>query len=462
MPSGKKAGNRRNDMRGIESTAGIDKLATTKAMNSTKIPPEQRNDLRELLCGCVWTQKRQFDCQTAESPLCLFCGGEHEDEKRILWRCPRWETLRLENQAPSNRDRVTWPPRTSRCVSFWRTPESAAWADMGPSACAQSISCNTLPDNVLSDVRFERETQNLDCVVAWTNGACVCNQDARFRRAGCGVIFSVNDDRNCSFTLPGREQTNNRAELFALIAAVKIHDGNLEIRSDSEYVVRLGTSRIRGETQKCNEGNADLWNEFETVLRLNDTRRLEFAWVKGHATKIHIDRQVTTTLNKGGNYAADALASAAAARHSAPQTLTEAAYERQRTAMITHSFASDLLFRRRAALLALHEADHGLLTDCAVVRDTPSTALSVHTHTHHTPPPPQHNAPAHDTSCTTQDTRQRNNTQHTHNIHTACITQHATHIRRDPTCPPSVVWIMEHVNVAPERSVQMRLCGSKS
>ena len=125
---------------------------------------------------------------------------------------------------------------------------------------------------------------------------------------------------------------------------MKIHDGNLEIRSDSAYVARIATSRTRGETQKCNEENADLWNEFETVLRINDTRRLEFVWVKGHATKAHIDRQVTTTLNKGGNDAADALASAAAAHHAAPQTLTDAAYERQRTALITHSFASELLF----------------------------------------------------------------------------------------------------------------------
>ena len=70
-------------------------------------------------------------------------------------------------------------------------------------------------------------------------------------------------------------------------------------------------------------------------------------------------QQVTTTLNKGGSDAADALASAAAAHHAAPQTLTDAACERQRTALITHSFASELLFRRRAALLALHEAEHG-------------------------------------------------------------------------------------------------------
>ena len=135
----------------------------------------------------------------------------------------------------------------------------------------------------------------------------------------------------------------------------------------------IGNRRHR--TQKCNEENADLWNEIETVLRLTDTRRLEFVWVKGHATKAHINQQVTTTLNKGGNDAADALASATAAHHAAPRTLTDAAYERQRTALITHSFASELLFGR-PALSALHEADLGELTDCAVVRDIPSTALT--------------------------------------------------------------------------------------
>ena len=49
-------------------------------------------------------------------------------------------------------------------------------------------------------------------------------------------------------------------------------------------------------------------------------------------------------VNKGGNDAADTLASAAAAHQDAPQALTEAAIGRQRTAMVTHSFASELLF----------------------------------------------------------------------------------------------------------------------
>ena len=171
----RRAGNRRNDMRGIESMAGID-----------KIPPEQRNDLRELLCGCVWTQKRQFDCQRAETPLCPFCGEEPVDEEHILW----WEMLRREKKAPNDLDRSAWPPCTSRCGIFLEDPESAALAD------------------------------------------------------------------------------------------------------------------------------------------------------------------------KGGNDAADALASAAAAFPAAPQLLTDAAIDRQRTAWDTHSFAAELLFRRRVALLALHEADH--------------------------------------------------------------------------------------------------------
>ena len=68
---------------------------------------------------------------------------------------------------------------------------------------------------------FGRETWSNESVVAWTDGACVCNQDARMRRAGCGVFFGINLDRNCSFTLPGREQTHNRAELLAVIIAMQ-------------------------------------------------------------------------------------------------------------------------------------------------------------------------------------------------------------------------------------------------
>lgn len=64
-----------------------------------------------------------------------------------------------------------------------------------------------------------------------------------------------------------------------------------------------------------------------------NSRRLGFVWVKGHAAKVHIDQQITTSLIKGGTDAADALASAGAAFHAAPQSWTDAAIDRQRTAL---------------------------------------------------------------------------------------------------------------------------------
>ena len=65
-------------------------------------------------------------------------------------------------------------------------------------------------------------------------------------------------------------------------------------------------------------------------------------WVKGCATKVHIDREITTTLDKGGNDAAHALASAAEAHHAAPQAPSEAATKRHLPALSTHVFVVEL------------------------------------------------------------------------------------------------------------------------
>ena len=56
-------------------------------------------------------------------------------------------------------------------------------------------------------------------------------------------------------------------------------------------------------------------------------------------------------MSKGWNDVADALASAAAAHHAAPQALTEAATKRQRVALSTHMVVADLLFKRDILLL---------------------------------------------------------------------------------------------------------------
>ena len=82
----RKAGNRRNDMRGIEFMTDDDKLSTSKAMNRITILPGQRNDVCELLCDCLWRQERQFDRPRAESPLFPSYGWESEDEEHVIRR----------------------------------------------------------------------------------------------------------------------------------------------------------------------------------------------------------------------------------------------------------------------------------------------------------------------------------------------------------------------------------------
>ena len=111
----KKAGTRRRDLRGIGSKAGIDRITTIKASNSTTIPPERKTTFVSsgLKDSLIATE------QTHRCPCVV--------EDRMLWRCPRWKTLLCEKQAPRRQDRLAWPPRTSKCGIFFEDPEALVW-----------------------------------------------------------------------------------------------------------------------------------------------------------------------------------------------------------------------------------------------------------------------------------------------------------------------------------------------
>ena len=75
----------------------------------------------------------------------------------------------------------------------------------------------------LSDCRAEVDSGSDHSVqVIWTDGACSQNQDHRFRRAGSGVYYGPHHLRNWSGFLPGLAQSNQRAELFAVLVACLI------------------------------------------------------------------------------------------------------------------------------------------------------------------------------------------------------------------------------------------------
>ena len=68
------------------------------------------------------------------------------------------------------------------------------------------------------------------------------NADARLRRAGCGIFYADGHPLNFSCLQPGFSQTNQRAELLAIILALRRDNRSLEVRTDSQYCFDGATS----------------------------------------------------------------------------------------------------------------------------------------------------------------------------------------------------------------------------
>ncbi|KAI4599219.1 hypothetical protein KJ359_002178 [Pestalotiopsis sp. 9143b] len=113
--------------------------------------------------------------------------------------------------------------------------------------------------------------------------------------AGVGVFFGVNDPRNIAERLEGEPQTNQRAELTAILRALqKVSvDQDIQIHTDSKYSLNCITEWYRGwvtkgwKTQGGEEvKNRDLIQSIRAKIDDRDasgTRTL-FQWVRGHGT----------------------------------------------------------------------------------------------------------------------------------------------------------------------------------
>lgn len=80
----------------------------------------------------------------------------------------------------------------------------------------------------------------------YTDGACT-NNGKETAKAGIGIYFQDNDSRNVSRRITGK-QTNNRAELLAIIVSYFIIERDVDagktivIVTDSEYAIRCFTT----------------------------------------------------------------------------------------------------------------------------------------------------------------------------------------------------------------------------
>lgn len=140
----------------------------------------------------------------------------------------------------------------------------------------------------------------------YTDGSALGNGRTQ-AAAGVGVWFGSNDTRNLSEPLAGPRQTNQRAELTAILRAIEIAPKHREILifSDSQYAINCVTlwhhnwSRNNWFTAVGKKvENQDLIEEILDKIQERDELGVKtgFEWVKGH------------TGNTDGNSHADKLA----------------------------------------------------------------------------------------------------------------------------------------------------------
>ena len=157
---------------------------------------------------------------------------------------------------------------------------------------------------------------------------------------------------NMTGPVPGKHQTNQRAELLAVVKACEAESRPIEIRSDSQYVAR-GVNTWRFWKERGWRGaNSDLWQRLSASIAHNPTR-IRVVKVKGHATWGDVSMGRISQFNKVGNSRADALAREGADMHAAVLPLEHSTLRRKRLAKDYHKILQDILVDRENAIAAL-------------------------------------------------------------------------------------------------------------
>jgi ribonuclease HI len=167
-------------------------------------------------------------------------------------------------------------------------------------------------------IQSNNEKQVIDFIpeyYVYTDGAC-SNNGKNNALAGIGIFFGINDIRNISKKIEGK-QTNNTAELSAIIETYFIikndimNGKKIAIVSDSQYAINCVSSY--GEKCYKNNWNIDIPNK-ELVKSayeiFKDKSNIKFIHIKAHTNN--------TDIHSFGNDNADKLANMAINLESCP------------------------------------------------------------------------------------------------------------------------------------------------
>ena len=176
--------------------------------------------------------------------------------------------------------------------------------------------------NIIVNSKDDNIVFNPDYYV-YTDGAC-SNNGKDNALAGIGIFFGINDNRNISKKIEGK-QTNNTAELRAIIETYNIIENDIlngkkiAIVSDSEYVIKCVSSYGEKCYKKC--WNVDIPNKDLVKIAYEmykDKLNIQFIHIKAHTNN--------TDIHSFGNDNADKLANIAIGLESCPYNTSTKIY----------------------------------------------------------------------------------------------------------------------------------------
>ena len=304
-------------MQGAE-VCPVDRDVTCPLLRSTH--GQDRRKLHRVLTGSLQSRERCYRHGQAASPTCPWCSQAPETVHHIVHECAAWEEHRcpdlcsLQSHPPqpplAPQSHPAQPPCTVLCGLALESQSAreaqVIRAAVGDAPIPQDITVGLTNATWAAQEGLSEEGR----VIIFTDGACKNNEHALLRQARRGAFWGLDHPANFSLPLVGVRQTNQRAELNAVLRTMQLDARPLEIRTDSRYVVdginRHGYWAGRGWVGD----NADLWNRVSSLLRARPGR-VKVVWVKGHATLSHVAMGVTTWYNRIGNSCADRLVSQA-------------------------------------------------------------------------------------------------------------------------------------------------------
>lgn len=196
-----------------------------------------------------------------DSPNCQICGCECEGHEHIFWRSE--DCIQPRTHMP-----VIEQPPFFRDLLDQKRNEAICWSHCGIHLCDEELmalrhSLCELPPVVASEVRAPRASAAVidGFVVARTDGSAMYPTISLLRRAGVGIFYSTNSDANISCPLSGIDQSNNRAELTAILIVMSVAARPTEPRSDSWWAIRRCCLIQSGATPQENWEHCDLWRQ---------------------------------------------------------------------------------------------------------------------------------------------------------------------------------------------------------